>query len=320
MEGSTLQGLCKSSGAVIDEMESMRTVVHLSDIHFGKVDHNLIEPLIRAVHEARPSVVVVSGDLTQRGRRQEYQAARDFLMSLPGPQIVVPGNHDVPIYSPIERFTRPLGRFKRYITPNLHPFFEDEELAVIGINTSRALRTKYGHISKTQVEVIRDRLCPIPHDRVKIVVTHHPFDLPKGYNNTKQLVNRAGRAMKVLAECGADLFLSGHLHRVFTSETAERYKIDNYSALIVQAGTAFGSRLSQEGNSFNIIECEEMRISVTRYDWDGSSFVRKSIEEFKHTEETGWKRATQSSNGVSAQLHDEDAGQREHSPAEKFTR
>src|SRR4051812_19970691 len=236
----------------------MRTVVHLSDIHFGKVDQELIGPLIREVHAAHPDVVVVSGDLTQHGRRTEYHAARDFLMSLPGPQIVVPGNHDIPIFNPIERFTRPMSRFKRYITPNMYPSYEDEELAIVGINTARAHRTKYGHISKKQIEVIRDTLCPIPQERVKIVVTHHPFDLPKGYTNTKQLVNRAGRAMKVLAECGADLFLSGHLHRVFTSETTERYKIENYSALIVQAGTAFGSRLSREGNSFNVIECESM--------------------------------------------------------------
>src|SRR5437588_6100938 len=118
----------------------MRTVVHLSDIHFGKIDRDLIEPLIRSVHEARPNLVVVSGDLTQHGRRKEYHEARDFLLSLPGPQIVVPGNHDMPIFNPIERFTRPMARFKRYITANLHPFYEDEEIAAIGINTARATR------------------------------------------------------------------------------------------------------------------------------------------------------------------------------------
>src|SRR5947209_5702290 len=146
----------------------MRTIVHLSDIHFGRVDRNLIEPLARAVHEARPNLVVVSGDLTQHGRRREYRAARDFLLSLPGPQIVVPGNHDLPIFNPLARFTQPLGRFKHYITKNLFPFYEDDEIAAIGINTARSTMTKYGHISQRQLDTIRDMLSPVPAERLKI--------------------------------------------------------------------------------------------------------------------------------------------------------
>ncbi|HET6402316.1 MAG TPA: metallophosphoesterase family protein [Candidatus Kapabacteria bacterium] len=267
----------------------MRTIIHLSDIHFGKIDRTTIEPLVRAVHEAQPDLVIVSGDLTQRALRKEFRAARDFLHSLPGPQIIVPGNHDIPIWNPIERFSRPLARFKHFITANLHPIYEDEEIAAVGLNTARSRSTKYGHINRAQLSFVREKLCPIPNDRIKILVTHHPFDLPEGYSDKRQLVNRAGRAMKVLAECGVDLLLAGHLHRIFARDTAERYKIRDYAALVVQAGTATGWRSAREANSFNIIECLGKSISVARMSWNGSAFERSAEDRFEHSE-NGWSR------------------------------
>jgi 3',5'-cyclic AMP phosphodiesterase CpdA len=87
----------------------MRTVVHLSDLHFGRTDQALIDPLLARVHSEKPDCVVVSGDLTQRARVQEFRAARAFLDRLPRPQVVVPGNHDVPLYRVLERMSRPLS-------------------------------------------------------------------------------------------------------------------------------------------------------------------------------------------------------------------
>ena len=101
----------------------MRTIVHLSDIHFGRVDYGLIEPLIALVHEVKPDVTVISGDLTQRARSREFEEAREFLKRLPEPQIVVPGNHDVPLYNVFDRFLQPLDEFQEYITDDMEPFF-----------------------------------------------------------------------------------------------------------------------------------------------------------------------------------------------------
>src|SRR5581483_10931163 len=269
------------------------TIIHLSDIHFGRIDRKTIGPLIASVHLSRPDLVVVSGDLTQWARRNEFSAARDFLHSLPGPQIVVPGNHDLPVLNPVARLARPLARYKHFITANLHPMFEDEEIAAIGINTARAHTTKYGRISKSQLAIVREQLCPIPNDRIKILVTHHPFDLPEGYQDTRQLVNRAGRAMKILAECGVDLLLAGHLHRVFTRDTAERYKISGYAALVVQAGTATSWRASREVNSFNIIMTNGKSIAVRRMAWEPNAqmFIASAEDHFVHTE-NGWSKAS----------------------------
>ena len=91
----------------------MAVLVHLSDLHFGRVDERLLDPLVAAVTAARPDVVVISGDLTQRAKRPEFEAARAFIARLPGPRVIVPGNHDVPLYNVVDRFLRPLARFRR---------------------------------------------------------------------------------------------------------------------------------------------------------------------------------------------------------------
>src|SRR5947209_17508821 len=116
----------------------MRKIVHLSDLHFGRVDDRMVGPLAEAVRDAGPSVVVVSGDLTQRARSRQFQEARAFLDSLPHPQVVVPGNHDVPLWDVLARFRAPLEKFRRYISDDLEPFYEDGEMVVAGLNTARS--------------------------------------------------------------------------------------------------------------------------------------------------------------------------------------
>src|SRR5258707_261934 len=114
-----------------------RTLAHLSDIHFGTVNPEILDPLIDAVHKLDPHVVVVSGDLTQRARPAEFLEAKAFLQRLPRPQIVVPGNLDGPLYNLYERFVERLECYQRYITEDLDPEFIDEEIAVMGANTAR---------------------------------------------------------------------------------------------------------------------------------------------------------------------------------------
>src|SRR6202171_3165554 len=108
----------------------MRTLAHLSDPHFGRIERATVEALIAAVTEARPAVVVVSGDLTQRAKEREFQQARQFLDALPSPQIVVPGNHDLPLYNVLARALKPLRNCQRYISKDLEPFYSDDEIAI----------------------------------------------------------------------------------------------------------------------------------------------------------------------------------------------
>jgi 3',5'-cyclic AMP phosphodiesterase CpdA len=267
----------------------MRTIVHLSDLHFGRIDPAIVQPLIPFVSDLRPDVVAVSGDLTQRARTAEYIAARAFLRALPSPQIVVPGNHDVPLHNLFSRFGRSLVSYRNYITPDLAPFYSDEEIAVAGVNTARALTWKSGRINRAQLATLRSQLGALPPDRTKIVVTHHPFDLPAGASG--EVVGRSRLAIKTLAECGVDVLLAGHFHIADIGYTAKRYNVPGYSALVVSSGTSTSTRGRGEPNSFNVIAVERSNITIRRHIWlpDVGRFDEVSVERFVKTA-GGWTR------------------------------
>src|ERR1044072_1453198 len=267
----------------------MRTILHLSDLHFGRVNPLLLDPLLKIVKEIGPDLVAVSGDLTQRARSHQFQQARSFLDDLPKPQRVMPGNHDIPLHHVFARFFEPLTKYRRYITTDLQPVYADEEMVVVGVNTARSSVFKGGRINQDQVSRLREKFCALESDVVKAVVTHHPFDLPEGYDD-RHLVGRAKMAMTALAGCGADLFLAGHLHVSHTGHT-QRYNIQGHSALVVQAGTATSTRERGEANSFNVIHIAFPEIAVERFVWARSrtSFVAVGIERFKQVGE-GWIR------------------------------
>jgi 3',5'-cyclic AMP phosphodiesterase CpdA len=259
----------------------MRTLVHLSDLHFGKVDQALLAPLRDLVQRIAPDVVVVSGDLTQRAKSEQFEQARAWLDTLPGPQIIVPGNHDISLYNVFRRFLQPLTRYKRYITDDLDPIYVDDEIAVLGVNTARSLTFKDGRVNQEQIATIKQQMGALAPHITRIIVTHHPFDLPET-SDDDDLVDRAPMAMKAFADCGVDLLLSGHMHTSHAGNTAERYRIDDFAALVVQAGTATSTRGRGEVNSFNVVRVERERIEVDRYGWDdvGKQFSLMKTEPF----------------------------------------
>src|SRR5688500_4193406 len=117
----------------------MRTLVHLSDLHTGRVDPAVLAALISSIARAQPDLVVLSGDLTQRATTTQFREARAFLDALGAPTLVIPGNHDVPLLNVARRFFGPLDRDQRYITSDLEPVVMDDEMIVVGLNTARAL-------------------------------------------------------------------------------------------------------------------------------------------------------------------------------------
>lgn len=244
----------------------MRTVIHLSDLHFGRTDSEILAPLAAQVHELKPDLVVVSGDLTQRARSAQFKEARAFLDALPHPQLVVPGNHDVPLFNVAARLLQPLRKYRRYIGEELQPVYMDDEIVVVGINTARSLTIKDGRVNDRQIEMARRQLAAAGDSMVKIIVTHHPFDLPPGPQH-HDLVGKAVPAMRAFALCGADLLLAGHVHTSSAVSSAGRYDIPGYSALVVQAGTATSTRGRGESNSFNVLQVEAHQIVVHRLGW-----------------------------------------------------
>lgn len=269
----------------------MRKIVHLSDVHFGTADPAVVGWAIEKINDVRPDVVVVSGDLTQRARSREFQEARRFLDQLPKPQIVVPGNHDVPLYNVFDRFFRPLDKFRKYITDDLSPTYIDDEIAIVGVNTARSFTIKGGRINPEQIDQVRSKMCNLRNEVLKIVVTHHPFDLPEG-SDEDDIVGRAEHAMPLIAECGGDVFLAGHLHVSHIETAAKRYKLENDRvALVIQAGTATSVRVRGEAHSFNIIEFDRPRLTVNRLECRSVETGFHPVEQKVYEEsETGWKR------------------------------
>lgn len=270
----------------------MRTLVHLSDLHFGRVDERILEPLRMKLHALAPHLVVVSGDLTQRARASQFRAARAFLDTLPQPILTVPGNHDVPLYNVPMRFLAPLRNYRRFVNEEVEPAFFDEEMAVVGINTARSLTFKGGRINAAQAERVRERLCHLPDAVAKIVVTHHPFDAPPDSDEPGQVVGRARMALERLAGCGADLMLAGHMHEAHVGAIGERYRVAGISALVVQAGTATSTRTRESANSFNVLRLDESHIEIDQYVWDGTAFGVAARRAFDHGA-SGWNEGVE---------------------------
>lgn len=269
----------------------VRKILHLSDLHFGRTDPAVVTALRQIAQRLDPDLIAVSGDLTQRARKREFVAARAFLDSLAPPKIVVPGNHDIPLYNIAARFLRPLERYRRHLTFEVEPVFVDDEIAVVGLNTARSLTFKGGRVNRDQVQRAIVLFCGTSDERIRILVTHHPFDLP-GMRETTHLVGRAAMAMATLGECLPDLLLAGHLHLHGTGTTADRYDLGGHSAIVVQAGTATSTRIRGAQNSFNLIHVDRGTIAIDRFDWLSTrkSFnLDSTCRFFKRDGE--WKRA-----------------------------
>lgn len=265
----------------------MRTIAHISDLHFGTEDPVVAEALLKDLAQVQPALVAVSGDLTQRARRAQFAAAREFLLRIPFPQLVVPGNHDIPLYDLGRRFFRPLHRYRRYITADLSPVFTDAEMVVLGINTARSATWKNGRISHQQIEEVHAHLCGAANV-FRIVVTHHPF-IPPPHAATEALVGRGPLALQSLAECGADLLLAGHLHVGYTGDVRTYHVAVKRSILVAQASTAISTRFRGEPNAYNLISIEPHRVAIQVRTWDGKCFAPSLVTRYAKIADA-WER------------------------------
>jgi 3',5'-cyclic AMP phosphodiesterase CpdA len=264
----------------------MRTIVHISDLHFGHEDAIRVNALRTFINEASPHMVCVSGDLTQRARRHEFEAARAFIDSLNAPHIVIPGNHDVPLYDVFSRLTQPFAKYRKFFHEELEPSYADGEIIIVGLNSARGLTIKDGRLDPKQVQHAAERFAR-SNGAVKIVVTHHPFDVPSGHPET-DIIGNAGDAMAVLAEAGADVFLAGHLHATHATSSFERYRIRGHAALVVHAGTATSSRVRGEENAFNVLHVDGLRIAVDHAVWRSDAFAIAKTSRFVRDAKGCW--------------------------------
>ena len=266
----------------------MARIAHLSDIHFGAHDPKIVAATEAWLQQRRPDLIIISGDFTQRARVNQFQQASAYLNRLRAAgfqTLAVPGNHDVPLYDVFRRFAAPLDRYKKYITNDLFPWFENSEVAVLGINTARSLTIKDGRINRDQIAILQDRFAAVIPSKTRILVTHHPlYAMPiADGDELSEAVGRHRDAIKAVCQAGVHIALAGHFHRTY-AESARKMVENAGSTLVMQAGTATSTRLrNNELQSFNWIHAhrnDEIELQVVA--WDGSSFRRGSHERFTH--------------------------------------
>jgi 3',5'-cyclic AMP phosphodiesterase CpdA len=247
------------------------TLAHISDLHFGRVRPEMALALARSLRALAPELVVVSGDLTQRARTSQFRAGQRFLDRLERPCLVVPGNHDLPVHRPVGRFRRPLDAWQRYISPDAAPRFVSDQVAVLGLDTTKSWRWMSGGATRPRLEHLRGDLCGLPPGRWRVLVTHHPV-LPPPLRRPKPWQAAVAR---LAHECGLHLALSGHHHRAL-SKTWRRGGL-----LVVSAGASLSSRLRTEANSFNLLHLEPGRVVVRVMAWDGAAYAEARRQAFR---------------------------------------
>lgn len=246
----------------------MRTVAHLSDLHFGRHDRAIVEALLASLNQNRPDLVIVSGDLTQRARRSEFAEARRFLDRIKVPQLVIPGNHDVPLFDFMARFLTPFRHYERHIglIGSVASSYADDEIAVLALNTARRLTGKNGRVSWKQMDEIRRVFRDTPKRCFKILATHHPLGEPEGGLGL-ELVHRSRPALLAISEAGVNALLSGHHHRA--SSGAISIGTDaGHSILVVHAGTAISTRTRDaDANTYNLLRVDADLVEIVIMSW-----------------------------------------------------
>ena len=250
----------------------MLSIVHGSDLHFGRFhDAEAAGAFLSAVEAAAPGLIVLSGDLTQRAKIREYEAARAYLNRLPGvATVLTPGNHDVPLYRIFERWRAPYRNYRRYIQAELDTVTRVPGATVVTLNSTAPRRAIVnGRIRARQIDFARRSFEATSEGELRILVAHHHLASAPDYERDRPLP----RAQEILADLegmGVDLVLGGHLHRAYVASAldASRKAVRRPGTLIVQCGTTTSKRgrAREKGeNSFNLIRADRDRLEVTRY-------------------------------------------------------
>ena len=251
----------------------MPRIAHLTDMHAGREDEAAVEALLKSIADAEPDLVVVGGDFTQRSRRSQWRTARAWLDAMPCEWIATPGNHDIPMFDVGRRIADPFGRFREFISPELEPSAVAAGAYVLCVRTASPRRRVEGAVERESLKLTRELLSSRrSHDPV-VVVTHHPLVMHPLSAFSKSMVVRGDELLKIAAEGGVDLLLSGHLHRPHGGES---FSVDVSGTKIVamHGGTACSTRLrGGEAPAWQLVETEPGQMKLSSLAWDGVEYA-----------------------------------------------
>jgi 3',5'-cyclic AMP phosphodiesterase CpdA len=244
-------------------------LLHLSDLHFGTVEDPDVERAVRRLIERTDAqMIVASGDLTHRGRREQHERAAAFLRSFELPLLAIPGNHDIPYTFPA-RFTRPFREFER-LWETSEPVFRSEELFIVGLNSVRPWRHQSGGVRGTQLRQAAELLREAPPGALRVVALHHHV-IGAPWRSRKKPVARRSHVLACLVDAGAELILAGHIHQ---AAVAERHEFEVAPGELRGAVVAIAPGLGQprpdrrgEARGLHVYEAHGDELRVHTYIW-----------------------------------------------------
>lgn len=259
-------------------------LVHVSDLHVGAHDEGragLERELRELVERLRPSLVVASGDLTHRNRRDQHERVVAFLRSLDAPVLVVPGNHDIPMLPP-QRFVRTFARFQQ-AWGETEPIFSSDELVACGLNSVRPWLYQEGVVRPAQIERVAHAFSAGPTGALRVAVLHHHL-VSAPWRTAKRPVFRRTRVLAALAEAGVELVLSGHVHQSVVVERREfLFAPTGQHSLVVAVAAGLGRPRPgrhAEASGLLVHEAEGDAMRVRTYSWDGQGFALAADRRF----------------------------------------
>lgn len=251
----------------------MRTrILHVSDIHIGarnaQHDPEVERTIAKLVERLKPELVVASGDLTHRGRRNQHERAAQLLRDLGPPVLAIPGNHDIP-YSFPARFTHPWREFERQ-WETTEPVYSSAGIQAVGVNSVRTSRQQSGAVRDAQLERVSEQLLAAAPGALRVVVLHHQL-VAAPWRSRKRPVARRAHVFARLIEAGADVILGGHIHQAAVSERHEFEAVGEATRPVVLSITpGFGQpRPSRRGEARGVMvyTADEQRLDIETYLW-----------------------------------------------------
>jgi 3',5'-cyclic AMP phosphodiesterase CpdA len=257
-------------------------ILHVSDLHTGTPEDARVErALAELVEREAPDLVVASGDLAHRGRREEHERAHAALTALGAPLLAVPGNHDIP-HTPA-RLTRPWAEFER-LWGTVEPVHATPALHVVGLNSVRPLRHQGGALSREQLERAAARLAEAAPGAYRVAVLHHHLLGAPWRAARKRPVSHRNRVLHALVDAGADLILAGHIHQAAVSE---RHEFEVVSGVVRPAVVAIAPGLGQprpnrlgEARGLHVHEVADDALTVRTYIWRDTDWALTAERRF----------------------------------------
>jgi 3',5'-cyclic AMP phosphodiesterase CpdA len=257
-------------------------LLHVSDLHSGTHEEREVEQaLARLVERLEPQLVVASGDLAHRGRRQELERAASLLRSLGPPVLGVPGNHDLP-HTPA-RFVRPWAEFER-VWETTEPTASAPGLHVVGLNSAHPFRHQGGALSRAQLESATERLGQADDGALRVAVLHHHLIGAPWRAARKRPVSRRNHVLHTLVDAGADLILAGHIHQAAVSERHEFEVVgDEARTAVVAIAPGLGQprpRRLGEARGLHLHEADADAIVVRTFLWSRGDWALSAERRF----------------------------------------